>query len=58
MSMKLSPPTQVVFGISIVLAIIAVMSMFVRIAQVTPNAFWVLFVAYLILVIGCLFRGR
>lgn len=56
--MKLSPPTQVVFGISVVIAIIALMSTFVRIPEVTPNAFWVLFVAYVVLAIGCLFRRR
>jgi len=55
---KLSPPTQVVFGVSIVIAIIALMSVFVRIPEVTPNAFWVLFVAYVILTIGCLFNRR
>ena len=56
--MKLSAPTEVFFGLSVVIAIIALLSMFVRIAEVTPNAFWVLLVAYVILAIGCLFRRR
>jgi len=55
--MSLSPPTTVVFVVSIVLAALAIIGVFVPIAFITANAFWVLVVAYVILACGNIFRG-
>lgn len=55
--MSLSPPTTVVFVISIILAALAIIGQFVAIPFVTENGFWVAVVAYVILAIGNIFRG-
>ena len=51
--MRFNAPTQVTFFISLVLAVLAVVSRFVAIPNLTPNAFWILLIAYVVLVIGC-----
>ena len=56
--MNLSAPTQIVFLISVVLAILAILGLYVRIPFVSLYAFWVLAAAYVVLAIGCLFKGR
>lgn len=58
LSMNLSAPTQVVFLISLVLAVLAILGLFVRIPFISLYAFWVLAAAYVVLAIGCLFKGR
>jgi len=55
--MNLSPPTTAVFGISLILAVLAVIGTFVAIPVISANAFWVAVIAYVILAIGNLFRG-
>ncbi len=55
--MKLSAPTQIVFLISVALAILAVVSTFVAIPVVSANAFWVAIVAYLVLATGNVLKG-
>jgi hypothetical protein len=55
--MNLSPPTTAVFFISLILAVLAVISTFVAIPVISANAFWVAIIAYVILAIGNLFRG-
>ena len=55
--MKLSAPTQNVFLISVVLAILAVVATFVAIPVVSAYAFWVAIVAYLVLVAGNVMEG-
>ena len=57
-TMKYNAPTQVTFIIALVLAIVAVLSRFVSIQNVTVNAFWILLIAYVVLAIGCVFRRR
>jgi hypothetical protein len=57
LAMKLSAPTQMVFLISVVLAILAVVATFVAIPVVSANAFWVAIVAYLVLVAGNVLKG-
>lgn len=56
--MKFNAPTQITFFISLVLAIVALLSHFVVIQNVTVNAFWILLIAYVVLMIGCIFRRR
>jgi len=55
--MNLSPPTTAVFIISVVLAVLAIIGTFVAIPVISANAFWVAIIAYIILVVGNLFRG-
>ena len=43
--MSLSPPTTVVFVVSIILAALAIIGAFVPIAFITQNGFWVLVAA-------------
>jgi hypothetical protein len=56
--MKFNAPTQVFFVISLVLAGLALLSRFVAIQGVSVNAFWILLVGYIVLAIGCVYRGR
>ena len=55
--MNLSAPTTVVFVVSIILAILAVISTFVPIPFITEYAFWTAIIAYVILACGNIFRG-
>jgi hypothetical protein len=55
--MSLSPPTTVVFVISIILAALAIIGQFVAIPFITEHGFWVAVVAYIILACGNIFRG-
>jgi hypothetical protein len=55
--MSLSPPTTVVFVISIILAALAIIGQFAPIPFITEHGFWVAVVAYVILAIGNIFRG-
>ena len=55
--MNLSAPTQLVFLFSVVLAILAVVATFIAIPTVSPNAFWVAIIAYLVLLAGNVLKG-
>jgi hypothetical protein len=55
--MNLSPPTTVVFVISLILAALAIIGKFVAIPFFSQHGFWVAVVAYVILAIGNIFRG-
>lgn len=55
--MQLTPPTTVVFIISVILAALAIVGKFAAIPFITENGFWVAIIAYVILAIGNLFRG-
>ncbi len=55
--MNLSAPTQVVFLISLVLVVLAILSTLVAIPVISGNAFWVAVIGYAILAIGTLFKG-
>ena len=55
--MNLSAPTMPVFLISVVLAALAVIGMFVAIPFVSANAFWVAIVAYIVLLVGNVLSG-
>jgi hypothetical protein len=58
MKFNLSAPTQVVFLISLVLAILAILGLYVRIPFVSLYAFWVMTIAYIVLAVGCLLKGK
>jgi len=55
--MSLSPPTTIVFIVSVILAALAIIGTFTPIPFITENAFWVAVVAYVILACGNIFRG-
>lgn len=55
--MNLSAPTMPIFLISLVLAILALIGQFASIAFVSPNAFWIAIIAYVVLMAGNLAKG-
>ncbi|HEY0920983.1 hypothetical protein [Devosia sp.] len=55
--MNLSAPSQAVFWISVIIAVIAILGVLVSIPFVTAYAFWVLLLAFIVLAGGCLMRG-
>lgn len=55
--MTLSAPTQAIFWIAVVLAVIALIAYLGVIAPIAAYSFWILIVAFLVLAIGCLMRG-
>lgn len=55
--MSLSPPTTIVFVVSIILAILGIIGAFVPIPFITEHGFWVVVIAYVILACGNIFRG-
>lgn len=54
---KLNAPSQVIFLVSLILAIVAVIGVFVVIPFVTLYAFWIAIVAYVVLALGCVLKG-
>lgn len=55
--MNLSAPTQAVFLISLILAVLAVIGVLTPIPYITPYAFWLAIVGYIVLAVGCLAKG-
>ncbi len=57
-SLNLNAPTQLMFIIAVVLALIALVGYFVpTIAIIGVYAFWIMTVAFVVLAAGVLFRG-
>jgi hypothetical protein len=55
--MNLSPPTTVIFIVSVILAALAIIGKFAAIPFITEHGFWVAIVAFVLLAAGNLFRG-
>jgi hypothetical protein len=55
--MNLSAPSQVVFWIAVVVAVVAIVSMFVAIPVISTYAFWVAILAFVILAGGTLMKS-
>ncbi len=55
--MKLTPPTMLVFWISVVLGLLGLIGTLVAIPFVSAYAFWFVFVGLLLLVLGLLVKG-
>ena len=55
--MNLSAPTIPVFWISVVLAVLALAGHFAVIQFVSLYQFWLAILAYIVLFIGCVFKG-
>jgi hypothetical protein len=54
---QLNAPTQLVFLISLALAILAVLALFVTIPVVSTYAFWVAIIAYVVLAASCVMKN-
>jgi membrane protein YdbS with pleckstrin-like domain len=57
MQMKLTPPKAVTFWIAVVLGLLAFLGTLIAIPFISANAFWVMFVAWALLVLGLLVKG-
>ena len=55
--MNLSAPTQIVFIIALIVAIIALLMFFGVITFIPISAFWVMTIAYVVLAGACLIKG-
>ena len=57
--MRLTPPTNLTFFISMMLAVLAIVGRFVSLIQVNMpiSMFWIAIVAYIVLWLGNLMRG-
>ena len=56
-TMKLSAPTQMIFIISLVVAVIGLLMALGVLAMIPIASVWVMAVAYVILAAGCLMKG-
>ncbi len=55
--MKLSEPKVITFIIAVIIALLALLGTFVTIPFISANAFWVLLIGFILLVLGNLFKG-
>lgn len=56
--MNLSAPTQAVFWISVIIAVLALIGWFVPgIPIISVYAFWIAIIAFIVLAAGCLMKG-
>ncbi len=55
--MNLNRPSQMIFIISLVIAIVAVLIALGTISFTSLAAVWIMGIAYLVLAVGCLMRG-
>ncbi len=55
--MRLSAPTILVFLISLVAAVLGILSGLGIVAVIPLSAFWLLTIGYAVLALGCLFKG-
>lgn len=55
--MNLSAPTQLVFIISLVIAIIGVLAALGVVAFIPMASVWIVTIAYVVLAVGCLLKG-
>jgi hypothetical protein len=50
--MKLSPPKQVTFYVSVILAVLGVLGKFVALPIVSAYSFWILLIGFVLLALG------
>ena len=56
-SMNLNAPTQVVFIISLIIAVLALIGHFVAVPFVSEYKFWFAIVGYVVLAAACVLKG-
>jgi hypothetical protein len=54
---RLNAPAQMTFLISLVLAVLGLLAVFVTIPFVTGYAFWFMTIGYVVLALGCILKG-
>lgn len=54
---RLSAPKEFTFLVSLVIAIFALIAFLVKIPNVSPHAFWIAIIAYVVLAVGCALKG-
>ncbi len=55
--MKLTPPSQLAFWISVALALFGLIGQLGLVAALAPYAFWLVFVGFVVLLVGLLVKG-
>lgn len=55
--MRLTPPTKNVFWISVVIAVVGLVAKFGVVAFLSPFAFWLVLIAYVLLVLANTLKG-
>jgi hypothetical protein len=55
--MRLNAPKKIVWLISLILAILSIISLYVAIPFVSAHAFWVMAVAWLFMFLGTVLKG-
>jgi hypothetical protein len=55
--MRLNAPTQMVFLISLILAVLALIGHFILIPYVTSYQFWIAIMGYVVLAAACVLKG-
>jgi predicted membrane channel-forming protein YqfA (hemolysin III family) len=55
--MKLTPPRNITFWISVVLVVLGLFGYLKVIAVFSPFAFWLVFVGFIVLMLGNLLKG-
>jgi threonine/homoserine/homoserine lactone efflux protein len=56
-SMNLSAPKVITFILSLLIVALAIVSRYTPIPQITPNAFWVSIIGYVLLLLGVTMKG-
>jgi len=57
MQMKLTPPKMITFWISILLGLLGLLSQLAIFTAIPIAAFWLLFIGFVLLVLGLLVKG-
>jgi hypothetical protein len=57
MIMKLTAPKMLTFWIAVILGVLGFIGKLTTVPFVTPNYFWFVFVAFVLLVLGLLVKG-
>lgn len=55
--MRFNAPTKIVFWLSLVLTILALLGKFMLIPALAPAVFWLAFAAYVVLALGVCLKG-
>lgn len=55
--MKLTPPKVVTFWIAVILALLGLIFQVFNVAAISPYAFWILFVGFVLLALGLVIKG-
>jgi hypothetical protein len=57
LAFRLNAPTQVLFLVSLAIAVFAVVAELARIPNVSPYSFWIGILSFVVLALGCVLKG-